>query len=219
MAANFTGRSAQLFWKIKKDEYMFSSINEFYQLTKTIFKCLIIGETEKRVVDAIFDEIEKSILKSSLLTDFKMDHLPSLFSKFDRLAELLFINKQEHRYEVTILLQDIVDILIQDMIVDAQSILDVINSSERLISDDDGVFGYYEPELFASVSSITYIRYPFLDGQQKEQVKRLYLLLNTKEKAEEIPSNAEARRRISFFATSLFMDMPAAPKVRSMLSF
>jgi callose synthase len=48
--------------------------------------------------------------------------------------------------------------------------LDVINSSERLISDDDGVFGYYQPELFASVSSITNIRYPFLDGQQKEQV-------------------------------------------------
>jgi callose synthase len=74
---------------------------------------------------------------------------------------------------VTILLQDIVDILIQDMIVDAQSILVVVNSSERLISDDDGAFGYYEPELFASVSSITNIRYPFLDGQlsqQKEQV-------------------------------------------------
>ncbi|XP_012703765.1 putative callose synthase 8 isoform X3 [Setaria italica] len=219
MVANFTGKSAQLFWKIKKDGYMFCSINDFYQLTKTIFKFLIIGETEKRVVAAIFDEIEKSILKSSLLTDFKMDHLPSLFSKFDRLAELLFINKQEHRYEVTILLQDIVDILIQDMIVDSQSILDVINSSERLISDDDGAFGYYQPELFASVSSITNIRYPFLDGQQKEQVKRLYLLLNTKEKVVEIPSNSEARRRISFFATSLFMDMPAAPKVRSMLSF
>jgi callose synthase len=126
-----------------------------------------------RVVAAIFDKIEKSIQNLSLLTDFKMDHLPSLFSKFDRLTELLYLNKQEHRYEVTILLQDIVDILIQDMIVDAQSILVVVNSSERLISDDDGAFGYYEPELFASVSSITNIRYPFLDGQlsqQKEQV-------------------------------------------------
>jgi callose synthase len=51
------------------------------------------------------------------------------------------------------------------------------------------------------------------------QVKRLYLLLNTKEKVVEIPSNLEARRRISFFATSMFMDMPAAPKVHSMLSF
>ncbi|XP_066330034.1 putative callose synthase 8 isoform X2 [Miscanthus floridulus] len=218
MAANFTGKSAQLFWKIKKDHYMFCSINDFYELTKNIFGFLIIGETEKRVVAAIFDEINKSIQNSSLMTDFRMDQLPSLFRKFDRLAELLFINKQEHRYEVTILLQDIVDILIQDMIVDPQSILDVVNSSERLNSDDYGAFNYYEPELFASVSSITSIRYPYSD-KQKEQVKRLYLLLSTKEKAAEIPSNLEARRRISFFATSLFMDMPAAPKVRSMLSF
>lgn len=219
MATNFTGKSSQLFSKIKKDCYMFCSINDFYELTKNIFRFLIIGEIEKRVVAAIFDEIKKSIQNSSLLIDFRMDCLPSLFSKFDRLAELLFINKQEHRFEVTILLQDIVDILIQDMIIDPQHILDVVNSSERLISDDDGAFGYYEPELFASVSSITNIRYPFFDAQQKEQVKRLYLLLNTKEKVAEIPSNLEARRRISFFATSLFMDMPAAPKVRSMLSF
>ena len=124
-------------------------------------------------------------------------------------------------------------------------ILDVVNSSERLISDDDGAFSYYEPELFASVSSITNIRYPYSDQQKEQvwanlwlpedkgtyynslndemalhiQVKRLYLLLGTKEKAAEIPSNLEARRRISFFTTSLFMDMPAAPKVRSMLSF
>jgi callose synthase len=45
----------------------------------------------------------------------------------------------------------------------------VVNSSERLISDDYGAFNYYEPELFASVSSITSIRYPYSD-QQKEQV-------------------------------------------------
>ncbi|CAK7351705.1 unnamed protein product [Dovyalis caffra] len=35
----------------------------------------------------------------------------------------------------------------------------------------------------------------------------------------DIPANLEARRRISFFATSLFTDMPIAPKVRNMLSF
>jgi len=51
------------------------------------------------------------------------------------------------------------------------------------------------------------------------QIKRLYLLLTTKESAMDVPSNLEARRRISFFSNSLFMDMPAAPKVRNMLSF
>lgn len=51
------------------------------------------------------------------------------------------------------------------------------------------------------------------------QIKRLYLLLTVKESAMDVPSNLEARRRISFFSNSLFMDMPSAPKIRNMLSF
>ncbi|KAF2943992.1 hypothetical protein DAI22_02g106600 [Oryza sativa Japonica Group] len=220
MVANFTGKSTRLFCIIKKDNYMLCAINDFYELTKSILRHLVIGDVEKRVIAAIYTEIEKSIQNASLLVDFKMDHLPSLVAKFDRLAELLYTNKQELRYEVTILLQDIIDILVQDMLVDAQSVLGLINSSETLISDDDGTFEYYKPELFASISSISNIRFPFPEnGPLKEQVKRLYLLLNTKEKVVEVPSNLEARRRISFFATSLFMDMPSAPKVSSMLSF
>ncbi|KAJ0550337.1 putative 1,3-beta-glucan synthase [Helianthus annuus] len=35
----------------------------------------------------------------------------------------------------------------------------------------------------------------------------------------DVPSNMEARRCISFFSNSLFMDMPAAPKVQNMISF
>uniref|UniRef100_A0A0E0G498 1,3-beta-glucan synthase n=1 Tax=Oryza nivara TaxID=4536 RepID=A0A0E0G498_ORYNI len=220
MVANFTGKSTRLFCIIKKDNYMLCAINDFYELTKSILRHLVIGDVEKRVIAAIYTEIEKSIQNASLLVDFKMDHLPSLVAKFDRLAELLYTNKQELRYEVTILLQDIIDILVQDMLVDAQSVLGLINSSETLISDDDGTFEYYKPELFASISSISNIRFPFPEnGPLKEQVKRLYLLLNTKDKVVEVPSNLEAQRRISFFATSLFMDMPSAPKVSSMLSF
>uniref|UniRef100_I1NYZ2 1,3-beta-glucan synthase n=1 Tax=Oryza glaberrima TaxID=4538 RepID=I1NYZ2_ORYGL len=233
MVANFTGKSTRLFCIIKKDNYMLCAINDFYELTKSILRHLVIGDVEKsfssacpceyyydvlqilsRVIATIYIEIEKSIQNASLLVDFKMDHLPSLVAKFDRLAELLYTNKQELRYEVTILLQDIIDILVQDMLVDAQSVLGLINSSETLISDDDGTFEYYKPELFASISSISNIRFPFPEnGPLKEQVKRLYLLLNTKDKVVEVPSNLEARRRISFFATSLFMDMPSAPKV------
>uniref|UniRef100_A0A0E0JXY1 1,3-beta-glucan synthase n=1 Tax=Oryza punctata TaxID=4537 RepID=A0A0E0JXY1_ORYPU len=195
MVANFTGKSTQLFGKIKKDNYMLCAINDFYELTKSILRHLVIGEVEKRVIAAIYTEIEKSIQNASLLVDFKMDHLPSLVAKFDRLAELLYMNKQELRYEVTILLQDIIDILVQDMLVDAQSVLVLINSSETLISDDDGTFEYYKPELFASISSISNIRFPFPEnGPLKEQVKRLYLLLNTKEKVVDVPSNLEARR-------------------------
>lgn len=51
------------------------------------------------------------------------------------------------------------------------------------------------------------------------QVKRFLLLVTVNDSAMDIPENLEARRRISFFATSLFMDMPSAPQVSNMLSF
>lgn len=51
------------------------------------------------------------------------------------------------------------------------------------------------------------------------QVVRLHLLITVKESAINVPMNLDARRRITFFANSLFMTMPSAPKVRNMLSF
>lgn len=54
---------------------------------------------------------------------------------------------------------------------------------------------------------------------QKEQVKRLHLLLTVKDSAANIPKNLEARRRLEFFTNSLFMDMPLAKPVRHMIPF
>lgn len=75
MAANFTGSSAQLFCKIKKDDNMFCAINDFYDLTKSIFSFLVVGDVEKRVVDSIYGEIEKSVQNTHLLVDFKLTGL------------------------------------------------------------------------------------------------------------------------------------------------
>ena len=54
---------------------------------------------------------------------------------------------------------------------------------------------------------------------QKEQVKRLHLLLTVKDSAANIPKNLEARRRLQFFTNSLFMDMPPAKPVCEMMPF
>lgn len=55
--------------------------------------------------------------------------------------------------------------------------------------------------------------------EQKEQVKRLHLLLTVKDNAANIPKNLEARRRLQFFTNSLFMDMPQAKPVFEMMPF
>lgn len=45
------------------------------------------------------------------------------------------------------------------------------------------------------------------------QLKRLQTTLETRETLFDVPKGLEARRRISFFANSLFMTMPRAPTV------
>lgn len=52
-----------------------------------------------------------------------------------------------------------------------------------------------------------------------EKIKRLHLQLTVKESAMNVPTNLNARRRICFFANSLFMEMPNAPKASNKLSF
>ncbi|KAL6979030.1 hypothetical protein U1Q18_020695, partial [Sarracenia purpurea var. burkii] len=51
-------------------------------------------------------------------------------------------------------------------------------------------------------------------GSQKAEAGwiRLQLLLIEKESAINVPMNLDARRRITFFTNSLFMNMPKAPK-------
>jgi callose synthase len=51
------------------------------------------------------------------------------------------------------------------------------------------------------------------------QFVRLHLLLTMKDSAMDVPINLDARRRITFFANSLFMKMPRAPRVHDMISF
>lgn len=46
-----------------------------------------------------------------------------------------------------------------------------------------------------------------------KQIKRLQTTLETKDTLLSVPKGLEARRRISFFANSLFMTMPRAPQV------
>lgn len=146
-----------------------------------------------------------------------MKELPALHDKFIQLVNILFGNKQARQDRLIILLQDILEILIKDIMVNSCRILDTIECSQ--IQEREEILRYGRP-LFASDITSTAICFPLpTDGPLRKQVRRLFLLLSVQEKAMDIPSNVEARRRISFFATSLFMDIPNAPKVRHMLSF
>ncbi|XVF79206.1 hypothetical protein PTKIN_Ptkin14bG0201900 [Pterospermum kingtungense] len=220
IARDFVGKDVKLFKKIRKDEYMYFSLMECYESVKYILEILIVGDLEKRVVSSIMNEIERSITESSFLQDFKMSELPALQAKFVELLELLVEGNENQYRKVVEVLQDIFELVTNDMMANGDRILDLIECSEENAHDSTFFSRSIEPQLFESAASKTSIYFPLPDdGPLNEQIKRLHLLLTVKDKAMDIPANLEARRRISFFATSLFMDMPSAPEVRSMLSF
>ncbi|KAG5566203.1 hypothetical protein RHGRI_001966 [Rhododendron griersonianum] len=128
-------------------------------------------------------------------------------------------NKPTDRDQVVILFQDMLEVVTRDIMMEdhISSLVDSIHGG----SGYEGVEGMtpldQQYQLFASPEAITF---PVQEtGRWKEKIKRLDLLLTVKESAMDVPSNLEARRRISFFSNSLFMEMPPAPKVRNMLSF
>lgn len=52
-----------------------------------------------------------------------------------------------------------------------------------------------------------------------KQVRRLHTILTSRDSMNNVPKNPEARRRITFFSNSLFMNIPRAPTVEKMMAF
>ncbi|RWR90536.1 Glycosyl transferase [Cinnamomum micranthum f. kanehirae] len=220
MAKDSNGKDRELKKRLIADDYMHFAVCECYESFRNIINNLVHGERESRVIKNIFDEVKKYIEADSLITQLNMSALPSLYDHFIKLIEYLLQNNPEDRDQVVILFQDMLEVVTRDIADENLSNI-ILNSihgdpygrDEELTSLDQ----HQQSQLFASREAI---QFPLKESEAwTEKIKRLYLLLTVKESAMDVPSNLEARRRISFFTNSLFMDMPPAPKVRNMLSF
>ncbi|XP_058006426.1 callose synthase 5-like [Hevea brasiliensis] len=210
MAAQFRSKDADLWKRICADEYMKCAVIECYESFKHVLNVLVVGENEKRIIGIIVKEIESNISKNTFLTNFRMGPLPALCKKFVELVEILKDGDPSKRDNVVLLLLDMLEVVTRDMMV-----------NENRESMDLGHGGKDSGrQLFSGTDAKPAIMFPpVVTAQWDEQIRRLHLLLTVKESAMDVPTNLEARRRISFFTNSLFMDMPRAPRVRKMLSF
>ncbi|CAN1335765.1 Callose synthase 3 [Linum perenne] len=217
MAKDSNGKDKELKKRIEAESYMSCAVRECYASFRNIIKFLVQGDREKEVIEYIFEEVDKHIEAGDLISEYKMSALPNLYEHFVKLITYLLANKPEDRDQVVILFQDMLEVVTRDIMME-----DHISSLVDSIHGGPGHEGMVPLEqqyqLFASSGAIKFPIQPVTEAW-KEKIKRLDLLLTTKESAMDVPSNLEARRRISFFSNSLFMDMPTAPKVRNMLSF
>ncbi|GAV73698.1 LOW QUALITY PROTEIN: Glucan_synthase domain-containing protein/DUF605 domain-containing protein/FKS1_dom1 domain-containing protein, partial [Cephalotus follicularis] len=217
MAKGSTGKDKELQKRIEADNYMSCAVRECYASFRNIIKKLVQGEREKKVIEDIFTEVDKRIEEGQLISEYKMSALPNLYDHFVKLIKYLMDNKPEDRDQVVILFQDMLEVVTRDIMME-EHIFSLVDSSHGVSGHEETSPFEQQYQLFASSGAI---KFPIAHAKEawKEKIKRLYLLLTTKESAMDVPSNLEARRRISFFSNSLFMDMPPAPKVRNMLSF
>ncbi|KAM3194813.1 hypothetical protein ACQJBY_071079 [Aegilops geniculata] len=212
MAAQFRPRDSDLWKRICADEYMKCAVIECYESFKLVLNLVVVGENEKRIIGIIIKEIEANIAKNTFLANFRMSALPVLCKKFVELVSTLKERDASKFDNVVLLLQDMLEVITRDMMVnEIKELAEFGHGNKDLVP---------RRQLFAGTGTKPAIVFPPpISAQWEEQIKRLYLLLTVKESAMDVPTNLEARRRISFFTNSLFMEMPRAPRVRKMLSF
>ncbi|GMY16153.1 callose synthase 3 isoform X2 [Fagus crenata] len=221
MAKDSNGKDWELKKRMENDNYMSCAVRESYATFRNIINFLVQGAREKRIIEKIFSEFDKHIEGGSLIREYKMSALPNLYDQFDRLINYLLVNKPEDRDQVVILFQDMLEVVTRDIMMEDQDQDQISSWAESIHTgpEHEGMNQFENKyQLFASEGAIKFPIEPATEAW-KEKIKRLHLLLTTKESAMDVPSNLEARRRISFFSNSLFMQMPLAPKVRNMLSF
>lgn len=217
MAKDINGKESkvsELKKRLQQDHYMQCAVRECYASFKNIINFLVQGEHEMRVINVIFNKVDDHIAEDNLMLQLNMGALPDLHELFVNLIVFLKDNNKEDKDKVVILLIDMLEVVTRDIMDDPiPSLLD---------SNHGGSYGKHEGMMPLDQQHQFFgeLNFPVPDTEAwKEKIRRLNLLLTVKESAMDVPSNIDAKRRISFFSNSLFMDMPPAPKVRNMLSF
>ncbi|KAL8510691.1 hypothetical protein ACS0TY_017495 [Phlomoides rotata] len=209
MAKDFKEKEdADLFRKIKNDDFMYTAVIECYETLKQVLIGFLLDVGDQEIIEKICEKVKSSIHDGRFLRQFNMAGLPLLSDKLDKFFNLFMEGYTDHelfRSQLINKLQDIIEIIIHDIMVDGHTILENFNHG----NEKEQRFERFER-----------INVDLLENSSwREKVVRLHLLLTVKESAINVPTNLEARRRITFFANSLFMTMPHAPKVRNMMSF
>ncbi|XP_058195359.1 callose synthase 7 [Rhododendron vialii] len=215
MAKDFKRNSdTELLKKIENDEYMRSAVIECYETLRDLLYNLLEDEGDRKFITLICNEVEASIKQRKFLGNFRMSAMPPLSDRLEKFLKNL-LNEDEsdadiglYESQIINVLQDIMESIYKDIMVNGREILETAHPHHL-----DNQNGKKEQKFEKIDIGLT------KQTVWKDKIRRLQLLLTEKESAMNVPMNLEARRRMTFFTNSLFMNMPKAPKVRDMLSF
>lgn len=118
MAAEFEGKDHDLWRRISADEYREFAVLECYASFRHILKTLIVGETEKKIMTKILNEVDHRIEEKTFLSHFKMGALRQLSEKFLALIVILETPDAAKIEDVIFVLQDMLEVVTRDLMKD-----------------------------------------------------------------------------------------------------
>ncbi|CAL5200400.1 unnamed protein product [Lathyrus oleraceus] len=200
----------RLWGKICKHEFRRCAVVEAYDCIRYLLLEIIRPDSEEHsIVTVLFQEIDHSLEIGKFTKVFKTTALPQLHSKLIKLVELLNRGKKDPNQLVNTL-QALYEISIRDFFKEKRN-------NERL--KEDGL----APQNPVSSTVLLFenaIQFPdTMNENFYRRIRRLHTILTSRDSMQNIPINLEARRRLSFFSNSLFMNMPHAPQVEKMMAF
>ncbi|XP_057462492.1 callose synthase 11-like [Actinidia eriantha] len=199
-----------LWFRMCKNEYTRCAVIEAYDSIRYLFREIIKYNTvEYSIVSKFFTEIDHDIEIEKFIGAYKMTVLPQIHTQLVSLIELLLMPKKDLSKVVNVL-QALYELSVREFPSVKKSIAQL---------RQDGM----APTNPATDSGLLFenaVQFPDdEDAMFYKQLRRLRTILTSRDSMHNVPKNLEARRRISFFSNSLFMNMPRAPRVEKMMAF
>ncbi|CAO2833194.1 unnamed protein product [Amaranthus hypochondriacus] len=198
-----------LWHKICKNEYRRCAVIEAYDCIKHLLLSIIKKGTEEHsIILVMFQEIDHAIDIEKFTKTYDLSAVRKIHEKLSALVNILVQPKKDDLSKVVNALQALYETAIRDFYIEKRNIEQLREDGLALQSTSGKTL------LFENA-----IELPSNDDEAfYRQLRRLHIILTSKDSMHNVPLNLEARRRIAFFSNSLFMNMPHAPQVEKMLS-
>ncbi|KAI4342985.1 hypothetical protein MLD38_027541 [Melastoma candidum] len=199
-----------LWWKICGNEYRRCAVIEAYDSVKGLVTMIVKENTvEKSIVMKLFEDFDERIDGGKFTEEYNMTVLPRFHEKLITLLDLLRSDETDVGKIVNVL-QALYEISVRDFPRKKKPTFQLMEEGLAPSSDAaDAGFLFESAVQIPNEDDTIFYR----------NVRRLHTILTSRDNMHNVPLNLEARRRISFFSNSLFMNMPRAPHVEKMMAF
>ncbi|KAL5221287.1 hypothetical protein ABZP36_026000 [Zizania latifolia] len=200
--------------RICNNEYRRCAVIETYDSIRHLL-LEIIDETtiEHTIVHNLFLAFDRAMGDGKFTEEYRLNLLPQIHKFVISLVELLLKENKDHT-KIVRTMQDLYDLAVHDFLKNKD--FEHLRQA-RLAPSRPTEPG---PTEHQELLFLYAIKCPGNDDVSfYKQVRRLHTILTSRDSMNNVPKNPEARRRITFFSNSLFMNMPRAPLVEKMMSF